>query len=98
MTYYQWQGKTLLLHCHIQPGAKATEVSGTHGDRLKIRLQAPPVDGKANDALLAFLAREFGVSKSAVSLLRGQSSRQKTVSIDEPQTLPKDFGVTESPS
>lgn len=96
MSYYQWQGKTLLLHCHIQPGAKTTEVSGIHGDRLKIRLQAPPVDGKANDALLAYLGREFGVGKSAVSLLRGHGSRQKTVSIEEPQALPTAFGVAES--
>lgn len=95
MSYYQWQGKSLLLHCHIQPGARSTDVSGTHGDRLKIRLQAPPVDGKANEALLAFLAREFGVNKSAVKLLRGQSSRQKTVSIEAPQTLPPEFGVTD---
>lgn len=93
MTHYQWQAEALLLHCHIQPGAKVTEVSGTHGDRLKIRLQAPPVDGKANEALVAFLAREFGVAKSAVTLVRGHSSRQKTVKIEQPQTLPPEFSL-----
>lgn len=93
MAHYQWQSDTLLLHCHIQPGAKTTEVSGKHGDRLKIRLQAPPVDGKANDALLAFLASEFAVGKSAVNLLRGHSSRQKTVSIEQPRNLPPAFDI-----
>lgn len=98
MAHYQWQAEALLLHCHIQPGAKVTEVSGLHGDRLKIRLQAPPVDGKANDALLAFLADAFKVPKSATSLIRGHSSRQKTVKIEQPQSLPPDFWLENRPA
>lgn len=97
MTHYQWQSDALLLHCHIQPGAKLTEVAGIHGDRLKIRLQAPPVDGKANEALIAFLAGEFGIAKSAISLVRGQSSRQKTVKINQPQHLPAGFYLENPP-
>lgn len=57
------------LTLHIQPGAKKTEVAGEHGDALKIRLAAPPVDGKANAALIAFVADRLGLAKSAVSLL-----------------------------
>lgn len=72
---------SLRLEVHVQPGAKSTEAVGMHGDRLKVRLAAPPVDGKANDALLAFVAESLGVPKSAVTLLRGQTSRQKTVGI-----------------
>ena len=71
----------LTLTLHIQPGAKKTEVAGEHGDALKIRLAAPPVDGKANAALLAFIAGRLGVPKSAVTLKSGQTSRRKVVEI-----------------
>ena len=66
---------------HVQPGAKKTEVSGPHGDALKIKLAAPPVDGKANACLLAFVAATLGVPKAAVALKSGQTSRQKVVEI-----------------
>lgn len=72
---------SLRLEVHVQPGAKRTEAVGLHGDRLKVRLAAPPVDGKANEALLDFVAESLGVSRSAVTLLRGQTNRQKTVGI-----------------
>ena len=69
------------LTLHVQPGARRTEVAGLHGDALKIRLAAPPVDGKANACLLAFLARGLGVSRSAVTLKSGDCSRHKVVDI-----------------
>lgn len=72
-------GSTLTLH--IQPGAKKTEVSGLHGDALKIRLAAPPVDGKANAALVEFVAARVGVAKSAVVLKSGQTSRRKVLEV-----------------
>ena len=71
----------LLLTLHIQPGAKKTEVCGLHGDALKIRLAAPPVDGKANAALVAFVAECLGLPKAAVTLKSGQTSRRKVVSV-----------------
>lgn len=74
-------GDDVILDLHIQPGAKKTEVVGPHGDALKIRLAAPPVDGKANAALLAFLAAKLGVGKAAVGLVSGQASRAKRVRI-----------------
>ena len=70
---------SLILTLHIQPGARKTEIVGLHGEALKIRLAAPPVDGKANAALLGFLAKACGVSKSAVELLSGDTSRAKRV-------------------
>ena len=74
------------LTLHIQPGAKKTEVAGLYGDALKIRLAAPPVDGKANDALIEFVAERLGLAKSAVSLKSGQTSRRKVLSvIDAPK-------------
>lgn len=71
-----------LLHVHVQPGASTTQAAGLHGDRLKVRLAAPPVDGKANKALVAWAADHFGIPKAAVELVRGQTSRQKTLRIE----------------
>ena len=74
-------GATLTLTLHVQPGAKRTEVAGLHGEALKIRLAAPPVEGKANDALIAWLAEVFAVPSRRVRLLRGEKSREKVVEI-----------------
>jgi hypothetical protein len=85
-------GDGVVLMLHVQPGAKRSEVAGIHGEgvaaRLKIRLAAPPVEGKANAELLRFLAAAFGVPQRAVLLLRGDSSRQKTVQITQPVLRP----------
>ena len=72
---------SISLTLHIQPGAKKTEFAGLHGDALKIRLAAPPVDGKANEALIRFIADTLGLAKSAVSLKSGQTSRRKVVEV-----------------
>src|SRR5574343_1212403 len=69
------------LTVHVQPGAKTTACAGLHGDALKIRLAAPPVDGKANQALISWLANALGCPQSAITLLRGQTSRRKTLCI-----------------
>ena len=68
---------SLKIPIHATPGAKTTQVSGLHEHVLRLRLAAPPVDGKANAALLAFVADRLGLSKSAVSLKSGQTSRRK---------------------
>ncbi len=81
MNWLLADGDGVTLRLHIQPGAKKTEVVGLHGEALKIRLAAPPVDGKANACLLAFLADRLGVAKSAVKLLSGDSSRAKRVHV-----------------
>jgi len=78
----------LILVLHVQPGAPRTAVVGTHGDALKIRLAAPPVDGKANAELLRFLAEVFAASTRNVTLLRGEKSRQKVVRIELPMQRP----------
>ena len=72
----------ITLTLHIQPGTKKTAVAGRHGDALKIRLAAPPVDGKANAALLEFIADALGLPKAAVKLKSGQASRRKVVEVD----------------
>ena len=72
----------ITLTLHIQPGAKKTEFAGEHGDALKIRLAAPPVDGKANEALLRFLAQRLAIPRQQISLKSGQTSRQKVIEIE----------------
>lgn len=91
--FYQWRGADLLLDCHLQPGARSIGFAGQHGERLKIRISAPPVDGKANEMLLAFLAKEFDVGRRQVSLLSGQQNRQKRVLIEAPGRLPEELGI-----
>jgi len=85
-------GADLVLALHVQPGAKKSEVVGARGEgiatRLVVRIKAPPVDGKANAELVRFLAGAFGVPLRAVTLLRGESSRQKTVRIARPGERP----------
>lgn len=71
----------IVLTLHIQPGAKKTEVCGLHGEALKIRLAAPPVDGKANEALIEFVARTLGVPKSRVTLVSGHTARAKRLHV-----------------
>lgn len=70
-------GVELFLHC--QPGAKKTEIQGTYGDRLKIRLAAPPIEGKANEALIAWLSKNLGIPSSKIEILSGDTGRQKRV-------------------
>ena len=91
--WYRWDGEDLLLAVHLQPKASKDEFAGLHGDRLKIRLTAPPVEGKANAHLMAFLAKAFGVPKSQVSLESGELNRQKRVRISRPQKVPEGLGI-----
>jgi uncharacterized protein (TIGR00251 family) len=74
-------GSGIVLNVHLQPRASKNEVCGVHGDALKIRLTAPPVDGAANKLCREFLAGLFGVPKSAVEIISGDTSRHKRVRI-----------------
>lgn len=76
----------ITLTLHIQPGAKITGIAGLHGDALKIRLAAPPVDGKANDALIRFIADTLKLPKAAVNLKSGQTSRRKVLEVSGANT------------
>ena len=66
---------------HVQPGAKRSEVAGRHGDRLKIRIAAPALDGRANDALVAFVAGALGLAKARVAVVKGERSREKLLAV-----------------
>lgn len=74
---------------HAQPGAKRSEVAGLHGERLKVRIAAPALDGRANDALERHLAGALGVPRSAVRVVKGERSRDKVVAVNAPQAAPE---------
>ncbi len=78
----------MTLNLHVQPKASKDEWSGLHGDRLKLRIKAAPIDGKANQQLIAFIAQQFAVSKSACKLISGESGREKRVAISSAKKLP----------
>ncbi len=81
--YLKQTSEGVLLYCLIAPRASVTELAGVHGDppRLKIKLKAPPVDGAANEALIAFLSKHFKVPKSKIEIVSGHAAKQKTVLI-----------------
>lgn len=81
-------GADLLLDVRVQPRASRTGFAGLFGARLKVRLQAPPVDGRANAALLEFVADTCSLPKSRVTLDAGQTGRDKRVRIHGVTTLP----------
>lgn len=91
MEWYRRSGEIIILTLHVQPGAKRSEISGLHGDALKIKLAAPPIDGRANDALLKYIAGLFDVPQRQVELKQGGQSRHKvlaiTGSVVEPESL-----------
>lgn len=70
------------VRLHIQPRASRTEVAGRHGDALKLRVAAPPVDGAANAAIVRFLAEQLQVPRSAVRLEAGAAGRAKVVRVE----------------
>lgn len=69
-----WRIKVL-----VQPGARINEVAGRHGDRIRIRIQAPPVNGKANRYLCSFLAEILGIRKKQLSVEKGLTARKKSM-------------------
>ena len=76
------RGTVVRVAVHVQPRASRSEIIGVHGAALKVRLQAPPVDGAANEALVRLLADSLGVSYRSVRVVAGATSRAKTVEVD----------------
>jgi uncharacterized protein (TIGR00251 family) len=86
--FWRWDGDDLVLDLKVQPRASRDELAEVLGDRLKVRITAPPVDGKANDHLMKFLAKTFRVARSDVTMLSGQTGRDKRLRIHAPAQLP----------
>jgi uncharacterized protein (TIGR00251 family) len=84
-----------LLHIRVVPRARRTEISGRRGRAILIRLAAPPVDGAANDALVAFLSERLGIPQRRIVIARGASARDKTLAVDglTPAEIARRLGV-----
>ncbi|MBU0656953.1 MAG: YggU family protein [Gammaproteobacteria bacterium] len=93
--FYRWEGKTLHLFIRVQPKASRDEWAEVQEDRIRVRITAPPVDGKANQHLLKFLAKAFGVAKSEIQIKSGETGRNKHVCINAPPYLPAGIGKNE---
>jgi len=83
----------LVLRLYIQPKASRDSIVGLHGDEVKVAITAPPVDGKANAHLVKFLAKQFRVAKSQVTIKKGERGRHKQVKIIHPQHIPTDVAA-----
>lgn len=82
------EAEEIVLRLYIQPKASRDAVVGLHGDEIKIAMTAPPIDGKANEHLRKFLAKQFKVAKSLILIEKGELGRHKQVRISSPQHLP----------
>lgn len=81
------------LTLYVQPGAKKNEIVGLHGDALKLRIASPPVDGKANAALIAFIASCLGIRRHQLVLVRGQGDRHKVMDVLDSNLDPRELIV-----
>lgn len=85
--WYHWREQSLLLHIQLQPRASKDEIIGPHGEYLKIRITAPPLENRANEHLIKFLAGIFNVPKKNISIEKGEQSRIKLVRVKSPKDI-----------
>jgi uncharacterized protein (TIGR00251 family) len=88
VSWFRVDGETIIVSIHAQPGTKRTEIQVVHGDALKIRIAAVPVEGKANAELVRFLAAIFRVRQRDIELLTGESARAKQFRIHGSKIAP----------
>jgi uncharacterized protein (TIGR00251 family) len=79
--WFRREPQRLVLSIHVQPGARRSEVAGPHGDSLKIRVQAPATEDRANEALIEFVAQRLGIARRDVTLASGARSREKKLHV-----------------
>lgn len=89
MSWYRSESDRIILRLYVQPGAKQNEIVGLIGDELKLKLAAPPIDGRANAVLIKYLSQLFRVPISKIRLKSGEKSRHKMVEICESKALPE---------
>ena len=94
--HYRWSGDDLILQFRVSTRASSDGFGDIMGDRLKVAITSPPVDGKANAHLTKFLAKQFGVSKSQVTITNGLANRDKTIVINSPAKVPEKARVRQS--
>ena len=86
--FFHWREDDLILQVRVQPRSSRDQVSGLLDDRLRIKITAPPVDGKANNHLVKYLSRQFKTPVSRISVLSGHSGRNKQLLISHPTVVP----------
>jgi len=77
----------IILKVYLQPKSSKNKIIGPYRDGIKVKVTAPPVEGKANEALIRFLAKELEISLSQIEILKGRHSREKTLRISHPNPL-----------
>lgn len=87
--YFYWQEQDLYLLVRVQPRSAQDQINGVLNNRLKIKLTAPPVDGKANTQLVKYLARQFRIPASRVAVISGHTGQNKKLMISHPKTIPE---------
>lgn len=92
-SWYRWHGQDLILSVRVQPNAKRDEIVGACDERLRLRVRAPALEGRANAELCRFLAKAFGVATGSVVLLAGARSREKRVRIKAPRLFPAQLPI-----
>ena len=98
MVHFSWRDEQLTLSILTQPKASTDAIVGVQDHQLKVRITAPPIEGKANNHLIKFLSSEFGVRKNAVNLISGETSRHKKVVITAPKKFPAQAGILQRPT
>jgi len=93
----RWDGDALILAVRVQPRSSRDEIGAVQAGRLRVRITAPPIDGKANEHLIRFLAGEFGVPRARVELLGGAGGREKRLRIRAPTRIPPQVSVETPP-
>ena len=92
-THFRWNNDCLEIRVKVVPRSSRDFIAGLLEDRLKVTITAPPVDGKANAHLIRWFAKLCGVPKSHVSVIAGETSREKTLAVDKPHCLPPEHLV-----
>lgn len=95
--WYQWDDASLVLFLQVQPRSSKDAFGSIHNGRLKLYLTTAPVDGRANQYLRAFLAKQFRLPKLAVTISRGEGSRLKTVRLLRPGRIPVELEIDPLP-
>jgi len=91
--WYRWDDADLILKLRVQPRASRDELIGPHGDRFRVRITAPPVEGRANQHLIRLFAEAFAVRRGQVTLLAGETGRDKRLRISSPRAFPGPLGA-----
>ena len=93
--WYKWESGDLILSVQVQTRASADRFAELIGDRIKLRIKAPAVENRANEAIIKLLSKEFKTAKSQVQIVKGHTSTRKLVKVQNPGRLPELPGLTE---